>query len=47
MVLKLLVSFHPKTVIKDQTLIHEGEKSSFMYLVREGEFELVKRIKKD
>ena len=32
---------------KDQILINEGEKSSYMFLIKDGEFELTKKIKKD
>ena len=45
--MKLLVCFHPKKVYKDQILVEEGVKSSFMYLIKEGEFELSKKIKRD
>ena len=47
MAMKLLVCFHPKKVYKDQILVEEGVKSSFMYLIKEGEFELSKKIKRD
>ena len=47
MVLKLLVCFHLKKVSKDQILLKEGEKSPYFFLVKDGEFEMLKRVKKD
>ena len=46
MLKKLLLSMKPITVYKDKILCKEGEKSNFFYLIKEGEFELVKRVSK-
>jgi hypothetical protein len=47
MIHKVIVCFSVKKTLKDQVIIEEGSKNTFLYLIREGEFELTKRVKKD
>lgn len=44
MILKLLVCFSEKRVIKDQMVVTEGERPGQLYIVKEGEFELMKKV---
>jgi len=43
---KHLLNIIPIVVHKDKVLMKEGEKTSHIYLIREGEFELIKRVRK-
>jgi len=42
---KLHYSFEQRNVIRNQEIYREGDPSDMVYLVREGEFEVSKRIK--
>eukprot|EP00347_Sterkiella_histriomuscorum_P018268 403346159 len=47
MILKLLVSFHLRKVARDQIVVSEGTKNNYLFLIKEGEFEVTKKVKKD
>jgi CRP-like cAMP-binding protein len=46
MMFKLVICLQRKKVIKDAVILREGEPSQLLYFIKQGEFELSKKIKK-
>jgi hypothetical protein len=46
MLAKLLHCFHPETYKKDQVVVAEGSNVRMMYIIKSGEFEVIKTLMK-